>query len=159
MIEDDADLASVRRRLTQLERTVRRQRAIFLGVGLVALASSGTWLRAADSGEKVIEATRLVIRDEKGTARAVLGGFGSRTGLALMDATGETRVTMMADENDGGAIRVGHAASGSITIAATKDIALLATSNAADTVRVTVDADGLTRSRKIGGAWRSSPTQ
>ena len=96
----DGRLLRMELKLADLQRSNRRLKAIIGALVLVGGAFF-TMAQASSSGTEVVETRQIVLRDDSGRVRAVLGTTAEgAVGLNLDDPSGKTRVTLDVD-NDG----------------------------------------------------------
>jgi hypothetical protein len=103
------ELTSLNRRLTRLEARCRRLRLTVLALAVLLVASLTTMQPGAQQTADILRVKGLVVEDEAGRARIVLGApmaegpSSRRTGLKILDGAGVERIGISA-MNDGDAV-------------------------------------------------------
>src|SRR5262249_25996330 len=103
MTTPSPDLATVVACLEKLERHNRwlKRLVLLLLVGAILLASQAQ-PSLAQRKDRVVEAERFILRDDKGKARAVMAMFKDGPGFALLDDKEKPRAALAMSKNGPG---------------------------------------------------------
>ena len=120
-------LAELAERLDRLERQNRRIKQV--AVGLLILITVGALAAAAPpekKAEKVVEADKFVVKDDKGVTRIEIGMQEGHPAIILSNEKGQARVVALVGKKEARVVVVGTDEKRSVTLSAEESAAYVA---------------------------------